>query len=325
MKNDPHNTAAGSESRTSDRPRPAWAPSRRLTAALAGVMLAVGVAVGAAIGPAPSASLAGVSRLPLLLPALVARAHAGQPKATTTAAQPTASAETATPRRRRRRKHAGAASSSTAAAESSPSTETSGSSGSKAQGKSNGEKTVPLPPITKVWVIELSGASFTEALAAPASAPYINSAAIPAGTLLSGWSSLQASAFANDAALIATTEPQLAETILQPPCPEGAAGAQCAADTPGALKVADEFLAQTVPTITSSAAYRTNGLIVVTFGSIAPGAASGLPAGSTAATLSSRPPVGALLISPFASAGKRLTTTFNPSSPRQSLDALLHR
>jgi hypothetical protein len=321
MKTDPHTPATGSQSPASARSRPSWAPSRRLTAALAGVMLAVGVAVGAAIGPAPNASLAGVPRLPLLLGALIARAHAGQAKPTTTGVQPPASAETTAPRRRRRRKHAGAA----AAAETSPATESTGSSGSKAKGKGNGASTVPLPAVTKVWVLELSGASFTEALAQPASAPYINSKAIPAGTLLNGWSSLQASAFASDAALIATTEPQLVETILQPLCPEGAAGAQCAPDTPGALKVADEFLAQTLPAITSSAAYRSSGLIVVTFSSIAAGAASGLPAGSTTATLSSQAPAGALLISPFARAGKRLTTTFNPSSPRQSLDALLRR
>jgi len=352
MTNDPHNPEPGSELLSSGhrssagstpgetgigiddggqaaptRVRPAWVPSPRLTAALAGVMLAAGVAIGAAIGPAPEASLAGAARLPLLLPSLIARASAGSTGTSTAGTQPPPISETATPRvrRHRKRKRGSSASSTTAATEPSSSTETSGSSGSKAKGNGNGAKTVPLPAITKVWVLELAGSTFAEALAAPTTAPYINSTAIPLGTLLSGWSALQASAFASDAALIATTEPQLAETILQPPCPEGPAGAPCAPGTPGALKTADEFLAQTLPAITSSAAYRTNGLIVVTFGSIAAGASSGLPAGSTTATLSSLPAAGALLISPFVNAGKRPSTTFNPSSPKQSLEALLHR
>src|SRR5450759_424652 len=51
--------------------------SPRVTAALAGVMLATGIAVGAAIGPAPSTSLAGASRVPLLLPSLLAAAGVG--------------------------------------------------------------------------------------------------------------------------------------------------------------------------------------------------------------------------------------------------------
>ncbi len=62
-----------------------------------------------------------------------------------------------------------------------------------------------------------------------AAAPYIDTQALPAGTLLSGWSALDGSAFANEAALLAGSSPQLVDTIVQPPCPEGAAGAACAA------------------------------------------------------------------------------------------------
>ncbi|MGO8905822.1 MAG: hypothetical protein ACLQMH_09405 [Solirubrobacteraceae bacterium] len=136
---------------------------------------------------------------------------------------------------------------------------------------------------------------------------------------------MDASTFAGDAALIASTPPQVFETIVQPPCPEAAAGAQCVAGTPGGLAAADEFLKASLSTITGTAAYRTSGLIVVTFGSIVAASSTGLPSGASAATLTSEPPAGVLLISPFASAGTRPATPFNPASPRQSLEKLLHQ
>jgi hypothetical protein len=65
---------------------------------------------------------------------------------------------------------------------------------------------------------------------------------------------------------------------------------------------------------------------VVTFGSIAAGSASGLPSGSASATLTSQPPAaGALLISPFVTAGASSSTPFDPASPTQSLEKLLHQ
>ena len=82
-----------------------------------------------------------------------------------------------------------------------------------------------LPPVTSVWLITLSGSNFAQALAQTAAAPYIDSQLVPAGTLLSGWSSLDASAFASEAALLAGEPPQTLDSIVQPPCPEGAAGA----------------------------------------------------------------------------------------------------
>ena len=80
-----------------------------------------------------------------------------------------------------------------------------------------------------------------------------------------------------------------------------------------------------MPTITSTAAFRESGLIVVTFASVAVATATGLPAGAATATLTSQPPAGVLLISPFASVGARSSTTFNPTSPKQSLEKLLRR
>jgi len=181
-----------------------------------------------------------------------------------------------------------------------------------------------------VWLITLSGATFAQVLAQPAAAPYIDSQLVPAGTLLSSWSSLDGSSFASEAGLLGGEHPQTLDSIVQPPCPasspegEGAAGASCAAQTPGALSAADEFLKTTLSTITSSAAYRTHGLIVISFATIHNAMASGLPAGASTATLSTEQPAGVLLLSPFARAGARATSTFNPTSPKQSLSGLLH-
>jgi hypothetical protein len=176
-----------------------------------------------------------------------------------------------------------------------------------------------------VWLIELSGATFANALAQPAAAPYIDGQAVPAGALLSGWSALEGSALASEAALLASTPPQLLDTIVQPPCPEGAGGAQCGAGTPAGLTAADGFLQQTVPSITALATYRAHGLIVVTFGAVGSTTASGLPTGATTVTLSTLPPAGVLLISPFAGAGTKPSTAFNPASPKKSLEKLLHQ
>jgi hypothetical protein len=300
------------------------APSLRVTAALAAAMLGVGVAVGAAIGPAPSPSLANPS-LPLLLESLARSAAQRAAQASTAAVQPPAISAEATPtrKRHRRKKQVVSAEEATSATGTPAASETETSTPTSTPPKRT-PKPSTLPAITHVWLIELAGTSFEKALAEPAAAPYIDSQAIPAGTLLSGWSGIDASVFANDATLIGSTPPQLLDTIVQPPCPEGAAGAPCASET-GALGTADEFLTATVPTITSTADFRESGLIVVTFASIGSATATGLPAGAATATLTAQPPAGVLLISPFATVGARSSTTFNPTSPKQSLEKLLRR
>jgi len=323
---------------TSDTPTPPAPkgpprlPSPRVTAALAAGMLAIGVAVGAAIGPAPETSLAG-ERIPLLLPAIAALAggdaHTGTSAATV---QPPPVTPQATPAATSASVGAGksnAAASRPTTTKAPPSAAvapTSTPKTSKTPTTSTGkdEKQATLPPVTSVWLITLSGATFTQALAQAAAAPYTDSQLVPAGTLLSGWSSLDGSAFASEAGLLSGEPPQTLDSIVQPPCPEGAAGAGCAPETAGALTAADEFLKATVPTISASAAYRAHGLIVITFGTVGNATASSLPAGASTATLSSEPPVGVLLLSPFARAGARPTTAFNPTSPKQSLSGLLH-
>lgn len=303
-------------------------PSARATAMLAGAMLALGVAVGAAIGPAPDASFAGAARLPSLLPSLTALAAGAGGHSVAPAAQPPAIAAAApSPAAPAKLRADAAGSASSAPAATSPTSSTPKAPEQSAPAPAGGGgATKSLPAVTHVWLIELSGTTFAEALAQPSAASYIDGQAVPAGVLLSGWSALDASAFAGDAALIASSPPQLLETIVQPPCPEVAGATPCATGTPGGLTAADEFLKAALPTITGTAAYRTNGLIVVTFGSVVAGTASGLPSGASSATLTSEPPAGVLLISPFASANTRPTTiSFDPSSPRQSLEKLLHR
>jgi hypothetical protein len=303
-----------------------------MTAMLAAVTLALGVVVGAAIGPAPSPSFA-VDRLLPLLPSLLGagRTSASPAQPPAAAPQPTPSVEASSGiGRRRRRRLRGAGAAAVASATEASATEAQApaetSSPSATSPSSAGKpKAATIAPVTKVWLVALAGSSFEEAAANAAAAPYLDHQAIPSGTLLSSWSAIDGNALASAAAALAEPAPQLLNTIVQPPCPEGAAGEHCAADTPGALTAADEFLQATLPTITSTAAYRENGLIVVTFASVANATATGLPAGATAATLTSQPPAGVLLVSPFATGGAKSSTPFNPTSPKQSLEKLLRR
>jgi hypothetical protein len=297
-----------------------------VTAALAGVMLAIGVAVGAAIGPAPSTSFAGAAGLAQFLPPLLAagvgRQAPVQPPATTPATPPPAGGSSSLTPAASSPPPASATPSPT---QSSPPAEPAPASPSTPSGSEGTGGQIAVAPVTHVWLIELAGSTFANALAQPSVAPYINGQALGAGTLLSAWSGLSAAAFAAEAAQLASPAPQLLDTVTQAPCPEGVAGAACAPGTPGELTAADEFLTAAIPPITSTPAYREHGLIVVTFGSVVAGSASGLPGGSSSVTLTAVPASGVLLISPFASAGARSSTPFNPASPKQSVERLLRR
>jgi hypothetical protein len=308
---------------------PSRLPSRRAGLALAVAMLTIGVAVGAAIGPAPATSLAGdgdiVRKLPALIAAVAARGHSAPASATATSTQPPPITPQATP----------AAAPTAATATSAPAQEATRPSSeshkksSSTQGKAPSAGTSKLPPVTSVWLIELSGSSFNEAIANPTAAPYTTGEAIPKGTFLSSWTALSASAFAADAALaehratVGGTPPVL-RTIVQPACPEGPAAAACLPGTPAGIALADAFLKATIASITQSTTYTEHGLIVVTYATVADPAAAELPAGSASSTLASAPPAGALLLSPFAKAGAKPATAFDPTSPKQSLEKLLH-
>jgi hypothetical protein len=308
---------------------PSRLPSRRASLVLAVAMLTIGVAVGAAVGPAPATSLAGdgnvVQKLPALIAALAARGHSAPAQAAATSTQAPPIVPQATP----------AAGPTTATATSAPAREATRPSSeshkksSSTQGRAPSAGTSKLPPITSVWLIELSGSSFNEAIANPAAAPYTTGEAIPKGTFLSSWTALSASAFAADAALaehratVGGTPPVL-HTIVQPACPEGPAAAACLPGTPAGIALADAFLKATIASITQSTTYTEHGLIAVTYATVADPATAELPAGSASATLASEPPAGMLLLSPFAKAGAKPATAFDPTSPKQSLEELLH-
>jgi hypothetical protein len=287
----------------------------------------VGVAIGAAIGPAPQASFAG-TELPGLLGALFGHAAPARPPS---GSSPPAAGEErglasveASARHRRRHRRKRAAVSSEAPAASTPAETTTPSSVSTPTESSK----TSLKPVTSVWLIELSGESFAQALAQPAAAPYIDSQLIPAGTLESSWTSLDGSAFGSDVSLAGLHAPAgspspIVTQIIQPPCPEGAAGAQCAAGTPGQLTAADAFVKQAVSVISANALYRAHGLIVVTFASVTQATAAGLPEGTASATLTAQPPAGVLLVSPFIRAGVRSASAFDSTSSAHALTALL--
>ena len=61
---------------------------------------------------------------------------------------------------------------------------------------------------------------------------------------------------------------------------------------------------------------------MVTFADVGIATQSELPAGASTSTLTSTPPAGAAVLSPLAKAG-RSSVTFNPTSPKQSLEKLL--
>lgn len=320
--------ATDTETPAPPAPRSLRLPSARASAALATVMLALGVAVGAAIGPTPTPSYAGnadgiAARLPQLIALLASRAQTASAPAPSAPVQPPALTPQRTP-------HAAsvATTPSPAPTSTTPTATTPAAEEEASAPGSSGATTKPkLPAISNVWLIELDGAGFAAAGAQPSAAPYITGTLIPASTLLSGWSALSASAFASEAALAeppaAGATPPLLHSIVQPPCPEGAPGAACAPGTPGQLTAADEFLKATLATITGTPTYREHGLVVVTFTTVAIASQSGLPASASSATLTYEPPAGVALLSPFAKPGAS-KIAFDPTSPRQSLEKLLH-
>lgn len=285
-------------------------------------MLGIGVAVGAAIGPAPDASFAGgAAGIAQQLPQLIAAFESPTPAAP----QPTTPASTSNAR-------SIPAPASTPAPSAGSTPTPSSTTSAPAESEPTSEAGTPsrkpaLPAITNVWLVELDGATFAAAKAQPAAAPYITGQFLPGATLLGGWSALAASAFASETVLVQPpapgATPPLLHSIVQPPCPEGAVGAACAPGTPGQLSAADGFLKATLAQITATASYREHGLVVVTFASVGIATQQELPVGASSATLTYQPPAGAALLSPFAHAGVS-STPYDPTSPVQSLEKLLH-
>jgi hypothetical protein len=210
-------------------PSIAGAPSRRVVGALAASVLAVGILAGAALGPGPASSPADSSTLAQqALAGLLARADSGSRVSTTTttpapATAPPVSEATPTPVPASGTDHKAKSTSRAGSSEasgpgegsSSSEPSTSGTSeGSSSEGSSKsskgsgaGEKAAPgtpikLPPIKHVWLISLSGESFSGALAQPRTDPYLAKQLVPEGTLLSDYALTASSELANGIALL---------------------------------------------------------------------------------------------------------------------------
>ncbi len=98
--------------------------------------------------------------------------------------------------------------------------------------------------------------------------------------------------------------PGLCEDVTALTCPDG---------RPGGLRASDTFLAQWVPLILRSAAYRRDGALIIAF--TAPGAPSSAPG---------RPvQIGALVVSRFAKAGATSRAAYTPYSVLRSVEDLL--
>jgi phosphatidylinositol-3-phosphatase len=103
-------------------------------------------------------------------------------------------------------------------------------------------------------------------------------------------------------------------------CNVGVTG-QCAPGTPEGAAAADAFLAQLVPKILASAAYRKDGLLMITFGqaNTAPiDPATGAPAASTGNPLK----VGTLLLSKFVAPNSTDAVAYNPYSLLKTTEEL---
>lgn len=225
----------------------AGAPSRRVTAVLAATVLALGIIAGAALAPAPSGAPADAATLAQqAIAALTAQvgagAHASAPTGPTTtpASEPATSASAPSEPAKAASKAAPTPASpeSSSASEGSSGSQSSEGSSSEGSSKSSGktEKPTPgtpikLPAVKHVWVIALSGVSFSAALADPAADPYLAKQLVPKGTLLSDYTLSSSSALGNGIALLSGQNVNLdteqncpTYTELQPPTVNAATG-----------------------------------------------------------------------------------------------------
>lgn len=102
-------------------------------------------------------------------------------------------------------------------------------------------------------------------------------------------------------------------------CNAGLSG-QCAAGTPEGPAAADAFLSQWVPKILASPAYKADGLLIVTFGSVNPTPAN--PTTGAPATPATDFKTGALLVSRFITPGSTDAVAYTPYSLLKSTDEL---
>ncbi len=191
-------------------------PSRRVIGVLVACVLAVGIIAGAALGPSPSGSPADAATLAQrAISALIARTSSTPPASAPTSSTPPPESEpTATPS-----SASGKAGKAASKAASNPEPSESSSAGEDSSGtqpseespsesSSKNSKTAPgtpikLPQVKHIWVIALSGTSFSTALADSKVDPYLAKQLVPKGTLLSNYKLSASSALANGIALLA--------------------------------------------------------------------------------------------------------------------------
>ena len=193
--------------------------------------------------------------------------------------------------------------------------------------RTSNTKASTLAPVTHVWLIELAGTSFAQARAPAGGRPVHRYAGDPRGDAAERLVGARRRRLRKRGGAAGEQSRRSCSTRSSSPRARKArAGAPCATGKPGALTAADEFLKATVPTITSSAAFRENGLIVVTFASV------GLrdrdrPARRRRDRDAHRQPAGRRAADLAVRRGGRASPppTFNPTSPKQSLEKLLRR
>jgi hypothetical protein len=108
--------------------------------------------------------------------------------------------------------------------------------------------------------------------------------------------------------------------IAPTPCNSGIPG-QCVPGTPEGPAAADAYLAQLVPKILASPAFKKDGLLIVTFGAANPVTAADPVTGAPAVPATSLK-VGALLVSPFLVPGSTDGVAYNPYSLLKSSEDL---
>jgi outer membrane biosynthesis protein TonB len=108
--------------------------------------------------------------------------------------------------------------------------------------------------------------------------------------------------------------------ISPTPCAAGVVG-QCPPGTPDGAAAADAWLAEIVPQILKSPAYKSDGVLIVSFGSVSPPA---IPVEGAPAPAPNPEPLrtGALLVSQFLKAGSTDNATYDPYSVLRSTEEL---
>ena len=114
-------------------------------------------------------------------------------------------------------------------------------------------------------------------------------------------------------------------SFIAPRACDDASATSCPDAQPAGLGGEDSFLHEFVPRILSSAAYKRDGVLIITFALAAPAAAPGASLSTPGSSPGSGGPVptGALVLSQYATAGKTIATTYNPYSVLRSIENLL--